>query len=398
MSRSRDAWAFVVGINTYPQGADQRPLNGAVADAADFAHWALHPDGGAVPANQLFFWTYPEPDPLPNDVLTYLANPTPWWDPNGPRVPDFQSPPTRRHITETALSQGKAAREAARVAMMEGKTPRVRRCYVFLAGHGVQSHVIGAQADQQICYVCEDFRADAQGADGLLPCDEFRRALLAGGFDEVIMFLDCCRTGAPKVNDGVPSIGAPMTLQPVKPIFIIGAAAQMGDLAYETQSAPIRGAFSQTLVQGLRGVRSEGPPELSLESLRLFVKDNIKAAAHPQDQRPDIDGKPNDPYPVVAEGPVIPPPQMVARGGGAVAASPPPVADIHITFRKAKPGQQVQLVDGDGVAIGPPMDPANGPAVRTGVTIKKLYGLDLIGSTKSHAFRHPGPGDTRVTF
>ena len=42
------SWALVVGINHYPERAGQTPLQGAVADAVDFADWALSDNGGAV--------------------------------------------------------------------------------------------------------------------------------------------------------------------------------------------------------------------------------------------------------------------------------------------------------------------------------------------------------------
>jgi uncharacterized caspase-like protein len=59
-------WAIVIGINEYwrPEAC----LNGAVRDAEAIYQWLLRPDGGAVPASNLYLLLSPTPSPLPGGV------------------------------------------------------------------------------------------------------------------------------------------------------------------------------------------------------------------------------------------------------------------------------------------------------------------------------------------
>lgn len=73
------AWAFIVGINTYPDVSKLNPLHGAVADAAAFAEWALDPNGGGVLPEHLFLWTCPAPPAHAGGALAhFMAAPTTW--------------------------------------------------------------------------------------------------------------------------------------------------------------------------------------------------------------------------------------------------------------------------------------------------------------------------------
>ena len=70
------SWAIIVGINEYPPTAGLRVLHGAVADAVDFADWALDPRGGAVDPAHLFLWTSSAPMSVTAAMTAYLAAPT----------------------------------------------------------------------------------------------------------------------------------------------------------------------------------------------------------------------------------------------------------------------------------------------------------------------------------
>ena len=252
-----NAWAIVVGINCYPKRTGLGPLKGAVADAADFADWALDPQGGAVSPDQMFFWTFPTPDPTTR-LANWLNNPTPWWnldDENETAAPDPARAPGEREVVETILRAGRAARESA----IDGGTPGPRRCYVFFAGHGVQTNPTGPERDPQTCFVLGDFRPEASQMRGLIACEDLMRALLGCGFDEVFLFLDCCRLKLNTVNMPPPTISSANSFQPPAPVCGVCSAAQMNKAAFETATSPIRGAFSKALLQGLRTVR--GPAQ-----------------------------------------------------------------------------------------------------------------------------------------
>jgi hypothetical protein len=337
----------------------------------------LHPDGGAVSPERLFFWTRPIP-PKPSPALAaYLQSPTEWWDLNGPNngTPNFAQPPLVSNVTETALRAGKAANTAA---MQTGENEE-RRCYVFFAGHGVQTNTTGATADVQTCFVLGDFRPDASTVMGLIPCEDFRRALLSGGFDQVFMFLDCCRIAMTKLNMPAPTIGSANTRNPPAPQWGVGNAAQKNKIAFETTVLPVRGAFSKTLLRGLRTLRDPQSGELTLESLELYVRDNI-ATNTSKDQRPLFVGEPTDPPPVVLKGPSIPLPEITAP--------------IRINFGNLAPGTIVQLVDDKGVLFAPLVA---GPAgAEVDAPAGRFYSLDLTGTRSSTPFKHPGPGATDV--
>lgn len=380
------SWAIIVGINEYPVNAGQTVLKGAVADAIDFADWALHPAGGAVPPERLFLWTHPKAVALPPSVTAYLGATTAnkWWDedavdPAGTRA-DFARAPRERTLIETTL---RAGREAADDILDNPADGSPRRCYVFFAGHGVQSNVTGSTADTQTCYVVGDFRPTAATVRGLIPCEDLKRALLNAGFDQVFMFLDCCRVSLTKLNMPAPVIGSPNTRQPPAPIWGVGSAAQKDKPAFETVGPPVRGAFSQTLLNGLRTVRDPQTSALSMESLKLYVRDNIGTACLPNEQRPSFTGDPNEPLPDLIVGPVIPAPLLFA--------------DINIDFGSVAHGAVVQLVDDQGVAVGPAL--VAGPGITTvQAAIGHFYSLDIANQPRSEAFKHAGPGATDVTL
>lgn len=373
------SWAIIVGINQYSPLAGQAELKGAAADAADFADWALDPHGGAVDPARLHFWTYPEPANPTKRLADYLETPTPWWDlDEGKKAPDMSAPPKYIQIVETALAAGTEARDAT----MQGDAGDVYRIYVFFAGHGLQTNTIGSAMEIQTCFVAGDFRPKAQTVMGLIPCEDLRRALLAGGFDQVFMFLDCCRVAMTKLNMPAPNIASPSTRQPPEQIWGVGSAAQKNKVAFETTAVPTRGAFSKALIEGLRTVRAPVTQELTLESLKIYVRDNIKAYIQ-EDQRPNFVGEPTDPSPLVLKGP----PQ----------SAPESTAQVRITFDSVAAGTKVQLSDDKGNPVGKPITAGPDVVLRQAV-VDHYYSLDVIGASVSKAFRHPGPGVTDVSF
>ncbi len=377
------SWAIVIGINDYPPRAGQTGLKGAVADAVDFADWALHPDGGAVDPSRLYFWTHPAPTGKPQSIVNFLARDPAngWWDiDDDGMAADFGRAPKEKNVVETAL---RTAAQAAADRFADPTDTEPRRCYVFFAGHGVQSNVTGSTMDTQTCFVLGDFRPQAQTVMGLIPCEDFKRALLNNGFDEVFMFLDCCRISLTKLNMPAPVIGSANSRQLPSPTWGVGAAAQKDKAAFETVGPPVRGAFSQTLMRGLRTVRDPATQALSLESLRLYVRDNLPAACAPNEQKASFSGNPNEPLPTLVAGPEIPTPLILA--------------DVIIDFGTLPVGTLVQLADDKGAAIGAPLK-AGPEGARVTVAVERFYSLDVAATQSSTAFKHPGPGPTYVSL
>lgn len=375
MPDGRQAWAIVVGINKYPTAAGQTVLKGAAADAADFADWALSKGGGDVAPERLFFWTHPAPSDPSAAVKAYLdGKQTVWCD---GVAPDFARAPTSAEVVETGLT---AARNGEIAAMDEQDKP-IRRCYVFFAGHGVQTYGTAVQ-EPQTCFVLGNFRPNANLAGGLIPCEELLRALLALGFNEVVMFVDCCRTDVARLDMPVQGLSITQSKQPIRPIYVMGAASQMGEPAYETAAQPVRGAFSKTLVHGLRTVR--GPQgELGFESLRNYV--NMHIGAHsPKPQRPSFHGRPDNPWP------------LILHGGISAGTAPPLLAEIRIDLKGLPADAQIQVVDGFSAVVGGPLQPTD-EIVVVPAPVDRLYSVEIVGTSRQVAFRL-GPGGYDVRF
>jgi hypothetical protein len=291
-------WAIVVGINIYPQRAAQQPLQGAVADACDFAEWVLDPQGGDVQPDRLFFWTHPWPAALsPGRLEQYIRGQLPIWfnqDDDG-QPPNPTRAPKAMEITSTIEEVGRSAFKTALV----NDDNETRRIYVFLAGHGIRAQTFGHKNDET-CFVAGDFRpASTNLAAGLVPCESFRKALLSKRFNEAILFTDCCRSETSRLS---------IQVQPVSdyegdPIATWGMAfaAQEGKPAYETLIPPVRGAFTSALMLGLRTHRPGAGGELHAAPLREFVLSNIKSYT-PNDQVPSLLYRPDPHGPLIVTG------------------------------------------------------------------------------------------------
>jgi hypothetical protein len=354
------SYALVVGINDYPASTGLNQLFGAVADAADFADWALHKDGGGVADANFYFWTHPAPANMTPRLTAYLQNPTHWTF--GP--PDPTRPPDYTDIANTAFDIAQTARQSA-----------PNRMYVFFAGHGLQTTSLSTQNDTQTCFVTNDFRP--QGiTQGLIPCDDLRRGLLTAGITEVIMFLDCCRTPV-NFNMAAPVIG--FRLAPVPDaLYGVGRAAKRGAKAYEApEAAPIRGAFSQVLMQGLRSVRNTNG-ELTLNDLENYVFAGVDNLLGNGKQYPQFDIEPrNPPYRLI---------QAPAIGMD---------LPIVVTFTHLPPGASVQLTAADGQTVGAPIVASPNP-VTIHAPAGTLYSLETPDHSLVKTFKHDGPGETHV--
>jgi hypothetical protein len=373
--------ALIVGINRYDQDTSMSELHGAVADAADFADWALDPSGGNVPPEMLFFWTCPAPAAPTPRLATYLQNPTPWRF----GAPDFTRPPTVRDIVNTAYS-----RMVEGLARADPPVGPVKRIYVFFAGHGLQTSSIEDAREVQTCLVAGDF-LPGPVTNGLVPCSDLRRGLLATGrFSEVVMFLDCCRSPV-NFNQSPPSLGFPNAGQRHVVFYGVGHAAGPGERSFEVPvEAPARGIFTMTLVDGLRRQRS-ATGELTLEGLDTFVRTNMRDARLPQPQYPYFDFMPrNPPYRMFEALQVAAAPPVLVPLSAAATAS------IVVSFGNDAIGKTFQLVRADGTPVGAPIVAATAPVTFDDVDAGTLYSLDSTDRTITVGFQHKGPGVTRV--
>ncbi|MGQ0582098.1 MAG: caspase family protein [Reyranella sp.] len=373
------SWAIVVGINEYPPLAKQTALQGAVADACDFADWALEPAGGNVAPQNLFFWTHPWPAVSQGRLQAYIAGGLPQWHnvDLGSAEPDRTRAPHAREITTTIESLG---RTMSAQAMEDGDT-ETRRVYVFLAGHGIRAKTF--DRSEETCFLAGDFRPiNSNLAAGLIPCDSFRRALLHNRFNEAILFTDCCRKQTARSALRATPVSDYSDQQPTSP-HSIAYAAQDDMPAYETLQPPVRGAFSSALMRGLRNHRIGALSDLYAAPLKQYVLENIKHFT-------DTDQKPNMWFHPDGDGPLI------VRGPPAVAG---PISTVRIIDVSALPnGTQLILNDGSDMPIpGIPPLVVVGPTIETPPLARGLYSIQVDdGSGRYTIFRHPSAEPVHV--
>lgn len=365
------SWAIVVGINEYPPLAKQEALHGAVADACDFADWALDPAGGNVAQECLFFWTYPWPAAPQGRLQAYIAGgPPEWYNVDlGSAAPDQTRAPNAFEITTTIESVGRTLRAQA----MEDGNAETRRVFVFLAGHGIRAKTV--DRSEETCFLAGDFRPINNGnlAAGLVPCDSFRRALLNDRFNEAILFTDCCRKQTARSTLMAQPV-SDYSGQPTES-HSIAYAAQDDMLAHETAQQPVRGAFSSVLMRGLRTHRTGALSELYAAPLKQYVLDNIKDFTD-SGQKPNMWFQPDGDGPLIVQ--------------GHVAGAAMPTGRVINVYALPNGTQLILKGGGNMPLLGIPLLVVAGPTIETPPLAPGLYSIEVAdGSGRYAMFKHP---------
>jgi hypothetical protein len=357
------SWAIVVGINQYPAaGPGLSNLSGAVSDAVEFAEWALHPGGGNVEPKRLLFWGHPWPQDVGQLLDEYLKAQTDWWH-GGPVQPNPNRPPT---LSEIVQSAAKMASDAGTEELAQGEPGR---CFVFLAGHGVQGRTQVSPVPQT-CFVAGD-HFPSPISNGLLPADDLRIGLLTTGFREVHLFLDCCRRSLVRANAIVPTLAFPGAIYPNDAAWTASFASGRNGIAWETPRAhPTRGAFSKILLQGLWSVRN-AQGVLTVRALEDYVVNRIAAAVHPDQQAPLFIGEPATSAHVLLTGPAI----------------PLNFEDVTVDLSALAENTLVNVKDKDGVLQ---VLQADGTPKAVALEVGQMYSLETQDRSRVKAFLHQG--------
>lgn len=344
-------WALIVGINNYAKLPAELQLHGAVADAADFADWALHAQGGGVDPERFFMWTYPPPPADSRGPLGPMTLSGEWRgaDPEPTRAPN---------VVDIVGKVGE---------LLDAVTfsAEAHRIYVFFAGHGVQLN----PARPETCFITGDFEQVSNL--GLIPCESLRVTLTTSGFSEVVMFLDCCRTQL-NVRTSIPTVFDPGAQQPV--MHAVGHAAGRGTRAFEIPSGtPARGAFTSAVTEGLRRVR-DANGVLTVNALEAYVYNRVPTLMTGTDkQYPQFEIDPRNPAYTLIEGPVI-----------------ETLADLTVTNVPA--GAQIQLFDSNNAPIGAPHAETGGTVVFH-VPLGSSYAIGLVGGNILDLVRFASAGE-----
>jgi Caspase domain len=230
--------AVVVGITRYPDLGD---LQGPENDAQAFRDWLVDPTGGAVPAD---------------NVRLILSS----------------AYPASTSVLDAEPSNAAVENAFDELYQLgdENQGKAGRRLYIFMAGHGfaptlTSSALLMANATHG--------RAGYNTA-GRLYADWFRQARF---FDEVVLFMDCCRENYPRA----PLRPVPYETRTANHLarYYYGFATEWSDAARERPwNGLVRGVFSRSVLSGLRAASTPGGA-ITGASLEAFVFNSIGEGA-----------------------------------------------------------------------------------------------------------------------
>ena len=253
--RAPTDYAIVVGIQHY--NGDIPQLQGSNNDADLFRQWLIAPDGGGLD---------------PHNV-TYLISAG---APGRPRGEEIENVILQffDHYNTTGARRG-------------------RRLYLYFAGHGVTPAQDPYGVDCALV-MGDAVRLALRSMPGRLAATRVRSATL---FDEIVLFMDCCRevNGLVVSSCGLPDLrGTSAARLP----FIYGLAAAWALTAserllphpFDSKEQPLwQGVFTHSLLNGLRSAVNPTSQEVTSGSLKQYVVHAVQALL-PQDDNigPDI--------------------------------------------------------------------------------------------------------------
>ena len=251
---NQDDWAIVVGIRYYP-GLSH--LGGPENDALAFHSWLVDPNGGAVPHS--------------NAALIQSSQ-----FHSEPPASVINARPTMREI-ENAFD---FLAEISEHRSESDNGPRIgRRLYLYFAGHGFsprQDNAAMAATDPALLTA----NATRKRPNYHIPSPSYANWFLkAGCFDEILLFMDCCRDDYPHVARN--SIYPDVTHPNAKSARLMTAyATQWNGKSREklltTGDGKVHGIFTATLLTGLKGAASTQSGDITDESLGRYLIDNMK--------------------------------------------------------------------------------------------------------------------------
>lgn len=253
-----DDRGIVVGITNYPGIST---LKGPEADADDFYDWLTSPLFGDVPSNRV--------EKIVPSRYTTAPKPT---EEVAQAFDDLQ---TEAFVNATPKRLG-------------------RRLYVYAAGHGAGLSFRDDPDESDAAFLV----ANATMFNAIHVMTKVRALyfLKAGIFDEIAVFMDCCRNQLslnPTFPNYINAININTLGQERRKFFAF--ATKWGQNAREKEFDGVtRGIFTTALMRGLRGAAAKADGTITSNSLRDYLVNNMKRLMTDQEltasnfQQPDI--------------------------------------------------------------------------------------------------------------
>lgn len=335
-------WGIVVGVQLYP---DLEKLDGCDNDARDFQEWLVSPTGGNITKSEQVF------------LITTSMYPA--------FASADEAMPTEKQVRLAAQRIQRTAEENFRA----NRTKKYvgRRLYLYLAGHGFSPR------REQTALLMADASKRNVGPPyhwlGEWTAEWFFRA---GYFDEVILFMDCCREIYPVEGLNMP--WSPDTASDftdrVKRFYAF--ATRWSLLTREMMDGGrTRGVFTRALLDGLKGAAHEpGSNQVTTASLKKYLLDSI--------------GEPNlMPSDFVADDFVICEAQSVAK------------FPVRITLPPEAADKKVQILDNAFNTV----QETTGVLPEWNLFLDKgSYLVMVVGTDKRMPFPVDGTGEAHVAF
>ena len=244
-------WALAVGITKYPDSTFE-PLDGPEADAKDFFDWVTSKEGGGV-SRQCARLVVSSQFRKPRSAI--------------------EAQPAAEAVQNYFEQLDEMARETDE--LMLG-----RRLYIYLSGHGF------APNDNESALLMAN--AGRNRLKHHIPGKAWANLFYRSGyFEEVLLFMDCCRNILPQTIPNPPSVSVrdnPDAIQKGRRFYAF--ATKWGAASRERVVArgKSRGVFTLALMEGLRGRACEpGSNRITAMSLRSYLFTNMRDFLAPAD-------------------------------------------------------------------------------------------------------------------
>jgi hypothetical protein len=239
-------WGIVVGVQVYPDLGD---LCGPLNDAQAFTAWLTSPTGGGVP----------------QEHTTEILSPN--YQQRPKTATDAQ--PTVEAV-EDALNR---LDDLAQQNSQNGQGLHVgRRLYLYLAGHG-----FAPKLDEAALLMANATRIRlGYHFPGKLWADWFYRS---GYFDEVLLFMDCCREDYPSAPlNFVPyrDVNDPDAVDRARHFYGFATKWSRNAREHAMQDGVVHGVFTAALLAGLNGGAAQPDGSITATSLSSFLYNNTK--------------------------------------------------------------------------------------------------------------------------